>query len=82
MKVWNLDNYLKKELVTIVYGFSKGCVIIISDVAIEPFKVGDYIEFGIQKLKICYIPKEFSIPDMDSTINIHKNIYCYEVENE
>lgn len=82
MKVWNLDDYLEKELVSIIYGFSNKCVIIISDVAIEPFKVGDYIEFGIQKLKIDHIPKEFSIPDMDSTINIHKNIYCYEVEDE
>lgn len=80
MKIWDLNQELKDNKVSIIYGFGTENIIIISEKELEKYKMDDYIKFGIQILKIKKELKKFSIPSIDSTINIHKKIYVYEVE--
>lgn len=80
MKIWDLNQELKDNKVSIIYGFGTENIIIISEKKLEKYKTDDYIKFGIQILKIKKELKKFSIPSIDSTINIQKKIYVYEVE--
>lgn len=80
MKVLDLNEQLENNEISIIYGFGSNNIIIISEKKLKLYEKNDFIKFGIQTIKIIKELKNFSIPSIDSTININKNIYTYEVE--
>lgn len=80
MKTLDLNEQLENNEVSIIYGFGSKNIIIISEKKLRLYEKNDCIKFGIQTIKIIKELKKFSIPSIDSTINVNKNIYVYEVE--
>lgn len=80
MNTWDLNKQLENNEISIIYGFNGKNIIIISEKELEKIKENDCIEFGIQTLKVKKELKTFAIPNIDSTININKKVYVYEVD--
>ena len=77
-RVWNFNKSIENNSVSIIY--ISGTVIIVSENYIN-IEVGDYIEFGVQKLVLKDNICKLIDPRIDSNINHDKFIKYFKADD-
>ena len=77
-RVWNFNERIEDNSVSIIY--VSGNVTIVSENYID-IKVGDCIEFGVQKLVLRNNIGKLIDPRIDSNINHNKFIKCFKADD-
>ena len=76
-RVWNFNECIENNSVSIIY--VSGNITIISENYID-IKVGDCVEFGVQKLVLRNNIDKLIDPKIDSNINHNKFIKCFKAD--